>query len=123
MAKELHTAPIEELVLFFDDVRFACVVEDGAGLEMISFLSSCPEIVRKTRIATKFHPGCFFSILGSWTCLKSRLGRRLLVLTDRIHQRKSSQYKVVCFQVNLNVKVSTSLVLSLNARNSTRVSQ
>ena len=60
-AQELPTVRIQKLLHFIDDVRFAYVDEDGVGPEvkdMISFLSGCPELLRKTRIMTMFWLNC-----------------------------------------------------------------
>ena len=90
MTKGLGTVHIEEYLPIIDDVRFAHVDEGRLEPEprvMISFLSVCPELVRKTKNMTMFRPSCLCLDHGNWIHLKSNLGQLLVLMTDRIFQR------------------------------------
>ena len=59
VTKGLHTVHLEKYLQLIDYVRFAYVDEGDVEPEpsdRTSFLSKCPEFVRKTRIMTMFRP-------------------------------------------------------------------
>ena len=97
VAKEIRTVHIEEYLHFVNDLRFAYEDEDGVGPEVgdkISLLSGCPELSRETRTMTLFRIRClFFFSMEKWICLKSTLGQRLGLVTDRLFWGSSSPWR------------------------------
>ena len=101
-------------------VCYADGVGPGVG-DTISFLYGCPDLVPKTRIMTMSRLCCLCLNMGNQIRLKSNLDCRLMLVTDRIYHRQSSQCKFICFQLILIVIYLPTLLPSLNAWNCLRV--
>ena len=77
VARELRNVHIDDYVEFIDDVRHVYLDELGVGPDvedMVSFLSSCPELARRGYTWDLFKLCCHWAMLPL-NCLMFRLGR------------------------------------------------